>query len=105
VHLRPTKNEVFSDTVPAGRVVSTSPSAGATAHVGDTVTVNVSKGPRLIPVPDVTGKKIQDAIRQINEAGFVAVPHQVYPGGPGKVIVEKPSGMQKPGTHIELDYF
>jgi serine/threonine-protein kinase len=105
VHLRPTKNEVFSDTVPAGRVVSTSPAAGTTAHVGDTVTVNLSKGPRLIPVPDVTGEKIQDAIRRINEAGFVAVPHQVYPGGPGKVIVEKPSGMQKPGTHIELDYF
>jgi serine/threonine-protein kinase len=105
VHLRATKNEVFSDSVPAGKVVSTSPAAGATAHVGDTVTVNVSKGPRLIPVPDVTGKKIQEAIRTINEAGFRAEPHQIFPGGPGKVVRETPSGMQKPGTTIRLDYF
>jgi len=72
-------------TVPVGKAVSTSPTAGATAHVGDTVTVNVSKGPRLRPVPDVTGKKIQDAIREINQAGFRADPHQIFAGGPGKV--------------------
>jgi len=105
VHLRAHRTDVFSDTVPAGKVVSTSPAAGVTAHIGDTVTVNVSKGPRLRPVPDVTGMKIQDAIRKINEAGFRADPHQIFPGGPGKVVRETPSGMQPPGSTIRLDYF
>ena len=105
VHLRATRTDVFSDTVPAGKVVSTSPAAGSTAHVGDTVVVNVSKGPRLRPVPDVTGKPIQEAIREINQAGFKADPHQIFPGGPGKVVRETPSGMQRPGSTIRLDYF
>ena len=105
VSLHARRINVFSDSVPAGRVVSTTPTAGSTAHVGDTVTVNVSKGPRLIPVPDVTGKPIQEAIRIINQAGFVAEPRQIFPGGPGKVVRQTPSGMQKPGSHIELDYY
>ena len=105
VHLHAKRSDVFSDTVPAGKVVSTSPAAGSTAHVGDTVVVNVSKGPRLRPVPDVTGKPIQEAIRAINQAGFRADPHQIFPGGPGKVVRETPSGMQRPGSTIRLDYF
>lgn len=105
VHLRATRNDVFSDTVPAGKVVSTSPAAGATAHIGDTVTVNVSKGPQLRQVPDVTGKPIQEAIKEINQAGFRAEPRQIFPGGPGKVVVESPSGMQRPGTTIVLRYY
>ncbi len=105
VHLQAKRSDVYSDTVPAGRVVSTSPPAGSTAHVGDTVVVNVSKGPRLRPVPDVTGQPIQQAIRAINQAGFKADPHQIFPGGPGKVVRETPSGMQRPGSTIRLDYF
>jgi beta-lactam-binding protein with PASTA domain/tRNA A-37 threonylcarbamoyl transferase component Bud32 len=105
VHLRAQRRDVFSDTVPAGKVVDTQPAAGTTAHVGQTVTVDVSKGPRLIPVPDVTGKPIQEAIKKINEAGFRAEPRQIFPGGPGKVVRETPSGMQPPGTTIELDYY
>jgi eukaryotic-like serine/threonine-protein kinase len=105
VSLHPRRTDVFSDTVPEGEVVSTSPAAGSTAHVGDTVTVNVSKGPRLIQVPNVTGKPIQAAIKQINQAGFRAQPRQIFPGGPGKVVVESPSGMQRPGTTIVLRYY
>jgi serine/threonine-protein kinase len=105
VHLRAQRVDLYSDTVPADRVVSTTPASGSTRHVGDTVTVNVSKGPRLVPVPDVTNEPIQDAIRQINHAGFRASPHQIFPGGPGKVVRETPSGMQPPGSTIELDYY
>lgn len=105
VHLRAQRRDVYSDTVPDGRVVDTQPAAGTTAHVGDSITVEVSKGPRLQPVPDVTGKPIQEAIREINQAGFRAKPRQIFPGGPGKVVRETPSGMQRPGTTIELDYY
>jgi serine/threonine-protein kinase len=36
------------------------------------VTVNVSKGPELIPVPDVRGMSVQDATNKLTAAGFVA---------------------------------
>jgi serine/threonine-protein kinase len=105
VHLHPQRRDVYSDTVAAGRVVDTRPAAGSTAHVGDTVAVDVSKGPRLRQVPDVTGKPIQEAIRMITQAGFRAQPRQIFTGGPGKVVVESPSGMQRPGTTIVLRYY
>lgn len=100
-----TTTSAFNDTVPSGQVVSSNPSPGTTVHAGDTVTLVVSKGPQKFPVPDVTGKKIQDAIRIINQAGFKAAPNQIFPGGPGKVVRETPNGMQPKGTTIELDYY
>jgi serine/threonine-protein kinase len=62
--------DVFSDTVPVGQVVSTSPGAGAKAARDSKVTVNVSKGPELIPVPDVRGKNVIDATNILSAAGF-----------------------------------
>jgi beta-lactam-binding protein with PASTA domain/tRNA A-37 threonylcarbamoyl transferase component Bud32 len=95
----------FSDTVPAGTVIATNPPGGASAHAGDAVTLFVSKGPHLYPVPDVQGKKIDDAIKIIEKAGFKADARQIFPAGPGKVVRETPTGMQPKGTTIELDYF
>ncbi|MDQ1746599.1 MAG: eukaryotic-like serine/threonine-protein kinase [Frankiaceae bacterium] len=103
--LQVTTTEVFSDTVPAGVVVSSSPGPGASLRVGATVNLVVSKGPQLFPVPDVSGMKIGQAIRVIEQAGFHADPRQAYPGGPGKVFRETPTGRQPKGTTIELDYF
>jgi serine/threonine-protein kinase len=48
------QNQVNNDTVPVGYVVSTSPGAGPVPP-GTTITVNVSKGPQIVTVPDVTG--------------------------------------------------
>jgi serine/threonine-protein kinase len=45
----------YSDTVKAGQVISQNPSSG-TGHKGDTITLDVSKGPQLFKVPDVTSK-------------------------------------------------
>jgi beta-lactam-binding protein with PASTA domain len=99
--------QAFSDTVPAGQVIRTSPRAGTEKHAGDTITLVVSKGPQLFPVPDVTGHSIQDAISIINHAGFVAEPNQFLPGGQGNVFRQNPAGgQQKPkGTKVELDYY
>jgi len=47
------QNQVYSDTVPAGNVVSTSPGPGPVPP-GTTITVNVSKGPQIVTVPDLT---------------------------------------------------
>ncbi|WP_406341726.1 Stk1 family PASTA domain-containing Ser/Thr kinase [Streptomyces sp. NBC_01578] len=54
----------------AGDIARQSPGEGTRAAEGDTVTLTVSKGPRMINVPDVTGKDIDEATRLLNAAGF-----------------------------------
>jgi len=41
----------YSNTVPAGTVISTAPAPGTTQVVGTAVTVNVSLGPHLVTIP------------------------------------------------------
>ncbi|MFI9362958.1 Stk1 family PASTA domain-containing Ser/Thr kinase [Kitasatospora sp. NPDC053057] len=53
--------DAFSESVPAGQVISTDPGVGARTRKSDSVTVTVSKGPKRIAVPDVTGKSSDDA--------------------------------------------
>ncbi|GAA2746563.1 Stk1 family PASTA domain-containing Ser/Thr kinase [Terrabacter aerolatus] len=61
--------DVNSDTVPAGQVVSQSPDKG-TLHQGDTVTLVVSKGPVMVPVPNVVGRSSADAEKALTDLGF-----------------------------------
>jgi len=103
--LQVTTTETFSDTVKSGIVISSSPGPGVTVSKGATVNLVVSKGRELFQVPDVTGMKIDRAIQIIEKAGFKAQPRQAYPGGPGKVFRQSPTGKQPKGTVIELDYF
>lgn len=53
-----------------GDVARQSPAEGAEAAEGDTVTLTVSDGPRMIEVPDVTGKDADDARDELEAAGF-----------------------------------
>ena len=66
--------EKASDTVAAGKVVSTIPAAGTSAKVGDTITILVSSGPEntKVLVPNVTGKTETDAATILSNAGFKA---------------------------------
>lgn len=66
-----TLGEAYSPTVPAGAVVSTDPGPGTEVARGSTVNVVVSKGPAPVPLPNVVGKKGSDAVRTLQEAGFV----------------------------------
>ncbi|WP_326816926.1 MULTISPECIES: Stk1 family PASTA domain-containing Ser/Thr kinase [unclassified Streptomyces] len=54
----------------AGDIARQSPGGGTRAAEGDTITLTVSKGPRMIDVPDVTGKDIDEATRLLKAAGF-----------------------------------
>ncbi|MGN5632974.1 Stk1 family PASTA domain-containing Ser/Thr kinase [Streptomyces sp. AC154] len=54
----------------AGDVAKQSPAEGKEAAEGDTITLTVSKGPRMIDVPDVTGKDVDDARSELEDAGF-----------------------------------
>ncbi|MFD7626272.1 Stk1 family PASTA domain-containing Ser/Thr kinase [Streptomyces sp. NPDC059851] len=55
---------------PAGTVANQSVGAGAQAAAGDTVVLTLSKGPRQIPVPNVTGQDADVARRTLEAAGF-----------------------------------
>ncbi|MEU9231714.1 Stk1 family PASTA domain-containing Ser/Thr kinase [Streptomyces subrutilus] len=55
---------------PAGTVANQSVGAGTQAAAGDTVTLTVSKGPRQLPVPDVTGQDVDAARKALEGAGF-----------------------------------
>lgn len=55
VGLKVAVNAQFNDTVPAGEVVSQSPAGGSSRPRGSTVTIEVSRGPELVAVPDVSG--------------------------------------------------
>src|SRR3954451_1740071 len=95
----------FDEKVEEGKVISTSPASGFRAHEGDTVAIVVSKGPHLFPVPDVSGKHIDEAIKIIEEAGFHADARQIFPFGPDKVVRYTPHDPQPKGATIELDYY
>src|SRR5206468_2631747 len=59
----------YSEDVPKGRVLSSSPTGRAPK--GSKVTVSVSKGPDLVTVPNVVGKSAVDAEKALNAAGLV----------------------------------
>lgn len=68
----------FSDTVPEGSVVRTDPAAGQMAQPGSTVTFVTSKGQDLVEVPNVVGKKVNDAVAILQQAGFAVTKQVVF---------------------------
>ncbi|MGH9286608.1 MAG: PASTA domain-containing protein, partial [Acidimicrobiales bacterium] len=70
VNLKATRVEVFSDNVESGKVVSTNPPAASAAERDSTVTVNVSKGPDEVTVPDVIGRRPSEAETVLENAGL-----------------------------------
>ncbi|MEU8504300.1 Stk1 family PASTA domain-containing Ser/Thr kinase [Streptomyces brevispora] len=62
-------DRVNSPEVP-GDIAHQSPAEGQEAAEGDTITLTVSKGPQMIDVPDVTGKNVDDARSELEDAGF-----------------------------------
>ncbi|MFE2874372.1 Stk1 family PASTA domain-containing Ser/Thr kinase [Streptomyces roseus] len=65
-----TAAEEVNSPFPAGTVANQSIGAGSQATTGDTVTLTVSKGPRQIPVPNVTGQEADVARKTLEAAGF-----------------------------------
>lgn len=88
-------DQVTSNTVAAGSVVSYDPSG--TADKGSTVTLTLSSGPQQVTVPDVTGMKVADATAQLQEAGFTVATTRVLP------FVDN-VGRQSPGGQSSAAY-
>jgi serine/threonine-protein kinase len=99
--------QAYSDTVQAGSVVSTLPATGTAAAYHSVISIVESKGPQLFPVPSVVRDSIGEAIATLRRDGFTPKPREVFPGGPGIVLHQSPSGgSEEPhGTDVELDYY
>ena len=96
------ETRVYSTTVPAGEVVSTTPAPGTTAFVGSSVTVTVSLGPQFVTVPTVVGATASQASSTIQAAGLSV--GAVYGPSTGVVFTTDPLAGQseKLGTAIAL---
>ncbi|NRQ51013.1 Stk1 family PASTA domain-containing Ser/Thr kinase [Aeromicrobium stalagmiti] len=90
-----TSTEAFSEDVDKGIVISQSPDSG-TQFKNDTITLTVSKGPELITVPNVKGKKKSEARRIIEAAGLEFF--SPYIPGAGNFTVRR----QNPGGGDEV---
>lgn len=63
-------SEQNSDSIEAGRVISSSEKTGTELHWGDTVNVILSKGPKMADVPNVVFSKPADAQKKLEALGF-----------------------------------
>jgi serine/threonine-protein kinase len=64
----------YSDDVPKGSVVSTTPGTGTTVKVGSTVQVVVSQGPEPVTIPDGLVGQDSDAVKgKLTDLGLVVV--------------------------------
>ena len=85
------RDDQYSDTVPLGRVISQSPSSG-TGFKDDQVKLIVSKGPALVTIPQVNGRKVNDAKKELEHLGFVVeIVHNPLYVGANYVVGSNPS--------------
>jgi len=92
-------DEVVSDEVEKGRIVSQDPPAGTKIKTGSTIKVNISKGLGDGEVPDLQGKDLSDLEDYLNAAGFVLgnVKEKASDEPVGTVLDQDPA----PGSNLE----
>jgi serine/threonine-protein kinase len=97
-----TQTQDFSPTVPKGDVISTNPAAGQQADRGGTVTLDVSKGPQTVKVPDVRNKSVAAATAALQAVGLTV--GGVYGPGSSVVIDQTPpaGATAKVGSPVDL---
>jgi eukaryotic-like serine/threonine-protein kinase len=79
--------KAYSTIVPRGEVIRQRP-PGGTADRGSKITIWISLGPREFPMPNVVGKRTEDAKRTLQAAGLI-VRVQVIPGSTGTTVVSQ----------------
>lgn len=103
--LKVATTEAFSDSVPKGSVISQKPDANVLLEVGSTVTLEISKGPEVIIVPDVRTMSEADAKKALKDLGLE--PKVTYVTSPDDGIVINqfpiPGASAKRGDVVEIE--
>lgn len=99
-------DEVISEDVEKGRIVSQDPAAGETVKTGSAITVNISIGLGDGSVPDVVGMDEEDAREALEAAGFEVgeVTTDESDEDEGTVIRQSPGGGEQAekGTTVDI---
>jgi serine/threonine-protein kinase len=85
-------NEVFSERVEAGVVISQDPRPEQRVDQGTTVTLRVSKGVQEFEVPGVIGLDQDSALAALDEAGFLVDPVIVASSEAAGIVVDQSPG-------------
>jgi beta-lactam-binding protein with PASTA domain/predicted Ser/Thr protein kinase len=96
---------VNSKTVEEGLVVHSEPKSGATATKGSTVTLFVSRGPKLTKVPVLVGSQRRAAVESIRSRGLVpSVSEEENAAPQGQVLSQSPSAGTEvaPGSTVSI---
>ena len=91
---------------PPGRVTAQRPAAGTGVKKGSTVALTVSKGPQRVAVPNVVGRRRDDAIARLRSAGFHAAVFSVPSTSPrGFVVAQNPKASSKApkGSRVRIN--
>jgi serine/threonine-protein kinase len=99
------RTEEFSPTVAKGRIISTTPAAGAQTRGGSIVNFVVSKGQELLALPDTAGMDADQAMAELADAGFAPSTTLAYSETTpeGRVIAQEPApGAYPRGTAVRL---
>lgn len=95
--LRAEERQAHSGRVAAGRVVRTVPAAGERVPCESVVTIVVSRGVRLVAVPDVVGLDEAEAKAQLRSAGLIPNVETRHADEPqGQVLEQAPA----PGSEV-----
>ena len=88
LHLKPDVHEINSSK-PSGQVTAQDPAAGTKLPVGQSVRINVSKGPVPIAVPNVLSLPIDQATSTLQAAGFQVSPRFVNSSQPANTVIDQ----------------
>jgi serine/threonine-protein kinase len=103
--LKANVNEVFSDKVEAGVVISQDPKPGETLAKGETVTLRVSRGIETVTVPDVLQQSQESAEAELADAGLEANVVVVESDQPAGLVISQspdPGVTVNKGSTVEI---
>jgi serine/threonine-protein kinase len=96
------REEVFDKNIPKGAVVGQAPADGTLTR-GGTVTLTISKGPRMVEVPSFIGKQATEARKSLEALGFQVKVNNILGGFFGTVRDQDPVRKEVPeGSVITL---
>jgi len=86
--------EEFSSTVPKGYVIDSNPIAGEKVKRNSLIVIRVSKGIEQVALASYVGKSSDQALNELQDAGFVVTSTYAYSETrlAGEVITQKPAG-------------